>query len=172
VRDTAGNERLYVNGKMVAEGFRPSDKNMWKNNFYLRLGNENDLAHPWEGTFYSLAIYNKALSKSDISHNFSLGPCDTIRNNGIDFDVRVYPNPATSKEMISVEIAPVSLEYYLPQTSIRVMDMFGKLYYEETVFNPNSQHFMQLDVSHYSSGLYFLQVVSGAKQKSTKLVIQ
>jgi hypothetical protein len=172
VRDTTGNEVLYVNGKIAAEGFRPSDQNIWKNDFYLRLGNENDQAHPWEGTFYSLAIYNKALSKSDINHNFSLGPCDTIRTNGMDFNVRVYPNPSTAKDMINVEIAPVNIEYYLPQTSIRVLDMFGKVYYEETIFNPNNQFYTRLDVSHYQAGIYFLQVLSGSYQKSTKLIIQ
>ncbi len=172
VRDTTGNEVLYVNGKIVAEGFRPSDQKIWKNNFYLRLGNENDQAHPWEGTFYSMAIYNQALSKSDINHNFGLGPCDTIRTNGMDFNVRAYPNPATAKDLINVEIAPVNLEYYLPQTSVRVLDMFGKVYYEETIFNPNSQYFIRLDVSHYQAGMYFLQVLSGSNQKSTKLIIQ
>ena len=172
VRDTTGNEVIYVNGKIAAEGFRPSDLNIWKSNFYLRLGNENDLAHPWEGTFYSMAIYNKALSKSDINHNFSLGPCDTIRTNGMDFNILFYPNPATTKDKINIEIVPVSREYYLPQTSIRVLDMFGKVYYEETIFNPNIQYYTQLDVSHFPSGIYFLQVMSGTNQKSTKLIIQ
>jgi hypothetical protein len=172
VWDTTGNEALYVNGNMVAEGFRPGTRNIWKNNFYLRLGNENDLAHPWEGTFYSLAIYNKALSKSEITHNFNLGPCDTIRSNGMDFNVLAYPNPARTKDMINIEIEPVSMEYYLPQTSIRVLDMFGKVYYEETIFNPNNQYSTQLDVSHFIPGIYFLQVLSGSSQKSTKLIIQ
>ncbi len=82
-----------------------------------------------------------------------------------------YPNPATALDIIDIEIAPVSQEYYLPQTTIRVLDMYGKVYYEETVFNPNIQTITRLNVSQYQSGIYFLQVTSGALQKSTKLVI-
>ncbi len=43
VRDTTGREILYLNGEATAEGYRPTELNIWKNNFYLRLGNENDL---------------------------------------------------------------------------------------------------------------------------------
>jgi hypothetical protein len=172
VRDSTGDELLYVNGKVVAEGFRPSEQKIWNNNFYLRLGNENDMAHPWEGTFYSMAVYNKALSKSDINHNFDLGPCDTIRTNGMDFNVRFYPNPAASKDKVNIEIEPVNFEYYLPQTSVRVLDMFGKVYYEEIIFNPKNQFNRQLDISHYQSGMYFIQVLSGSFQKSAKLIVQ
>jgi hypothetical protein len=172
VRDTTGKEILYLNGDVAAEGFRPAGPNVWNSNFYLRLGNENDLKHPWEGIFYSLAVYNKALTKSEINRNYSLGPCDTIRTNGVDISVSVYPNPATAKDEINVEVSPLGEEYFLPRTLIRVVDVFGNIYFEDTIFNPGIQYSMKLNASHYPSGLYFLQVLSGSLQKSTKLVIQ
>jgi len=172
VRDTTGRELLYLNGDAAAEGFRPTELNVWNNDFYLRLGNENDQNHPWEGTFYSLAIYNKALSASEINRNYSLGPCDSIRINGMDFNVKVYPNPAMAREPINVEIVPLNPEYYLPRTLIRILDVFGKVYHEETVFNPGNQYYTQLNVSRYPAGIYFLQVLSGSFQQSNKLIIQ
>jgi hypothetical protein len=169
VRDTLGKEIIYVNGQKAALGFRPSNLNTWNSNSYLRLGNETDLNRPWKGTFYSLAIFDKALTREEITKNFALGPCDTIRNNGNDFTVNVYPNPVT--DITHVEVIPVVLQEYLHQTSIRILDMYGKVYYQETIFNPNNQYYTTMDLSHYPSGIYFLQVLSGTRQKSTKLIV-
>jgi hypothetical protein len=170
IRDTLGNESLYVNGEKSAEGFRPSNFSTWSNNFYLRLGNENDLTHPWKGTFYSMAIYNKALSVGEISKNYALGPCDNIKTDGQEFTINVYPNPIT--DVANIEIVPVNLQDYIPLTTIRLLDMYGKVHYQTTLFNPDDGYHTTMDFGRYSKGIYFLQIVSGNDQSATKLIVQ
>jgi hypothetical protein len=170
VRDSLGNESMFINGNKVAAGFRPSSLSTWSNNFYLRLGNENDLTHPWKGTFYSVAVYNKALSASEIDKNYSLGPCDSIRNNGQDFTLSTYPNPSSG--FVYAEITPTQTLDFLPLTYIRVLDIYGKLHYQETIFNPNNQFIKELDFNNFAKGIYFLQIISGSNKKSTKIIIQ
>lgn len=170
IRDSLGNEKLYVNSEKVSEGFRPSDFSTWNNNFFLRLGNENDLTHPWKGTFYSLAIYNKALSVNEINKNYALGPSDNIKSKGLDFKINVYPNPIS--DLANLEISPVEAQDYIPETFIQLLDMNGKVYYRQTLFNPNADYRTTLDFQNFASGIYFLQIISGQRQKAAKLVVQ
>ena len=170
VRDTLGKETLFVNGKKTAEGFRPSLFNSWNENFYLRIGNEIDQNHSWKGTFYSIAIYDKALTLDQISRNFYAGPCDSIRNNGLNVQVSIYPNPASDKAFI--EVSPLETQDYVPLTLVRILDSFGVTHFEEVIFNPNQPYNKTLDIKNYNKGIYFLQVISGGKQKVSKLIIQ
>ncbi len=170
VRDSLGKEVMYINGIKSSEGFRPSDFSTWNDDFYLKFGNESDLKYPWKGTFYSVAIYKDALTQIQVNRNYSLGPCDSIRQDGLDYEISVYPNPVT--DLAVIEINPVSTQDYVPQTMIRVLDVFGKVYYQKSLFNPNSQFTETLDFRQYQKGIYLIQVISGNKQKSTKLIVQ
>jgi hypothetical protein len=170
VRDSLGRESLYLNGHKTVEGFRPSNFGTWQEDFYLRLGNESDMNHAWHGTFYSVAIYNRALSQVEVNKNYSVGPCDSLINDGMDYQVDVYPNPLT--EFATVEIAPVEYQDLVPQAILRITDIYGNIQYQEILFNPNNQYIKTLSFKGYTKGIYFLQVISGNRQKSTKLIIQ
>ena len=169
VRDSVGEELFYINGSKVAEGFRPSSFDSWKSAYYLRLGNENGLNLPWKGSFYLVAIYNKALSKNEINNNFSAGPCDSLKINDLDCILNVYPNPVS--DHATIEIIPNAQNDISPQMSVRVLDIYGSVRFEEVIFNPSQQYTRTFDFRSYTNGVYFLQVISGNKQKSTKLVI-
>lgn len=170
VRDTLGNETIYMNGKKAVEGFRPNSFNTWVNTFYLRLGNENDLTRPWRGTFYLLAIYNKALTAGEINKNYNLGPCDNIKSDGQEYTINVFPNPVI--DLANIEVLPVNIQDYIPLTTIRVLDMYGKLYYQTNLFNPDEGYKTTLDFNGFAKGIYFLQVISGSEKKSSKLIVQ
>jgi len=170
VRDSLGGETMYINGEKSSEGFRPSNFGTWSDDFYLRLGNESDLQHPWTGTFYSVAIYNKALSQNQVINNFSVGPCDSIKREGMKYQINVFPNPVT--DIATVEITPVDFQDFVPRTSLRVLDVFGKVYYNKTLFNPNYRHIEPIDFKHFQKGVYLLQVISGNQQNSTKLIVR
>jgi hypothetical protein len=170
IRDTIGNEVIYLNGERAAEGFRPSSFDTWSNDFYLRLGNEKDMTHPWTGTFYSLAIYNKALSAAEIKKNYKLGPCDNIRSSTQEFKISVYPNPVSS--LATIEVLPISAQDYVPLTTVRLLDMYGKVHFETTIFNPDQGYRDELDFGRYARGIYFLQVISGSAQNTSKIIAQ
>lgn len=168
-RDTTGNEKLYINGKKTNEGFRPSNFSSWSNNFYLRLGNESDLVHPWKGIYYTVAVFNRALSENEILKNYSVGPCDSLINGNFDFTINIFPNPVS--DVTHIEITPLTISDFFPETTIRILDVFGKMVYQEKLFNPESLT-KTLDLSYLSEGMYFLEVLYGSDRKSAKFVVK
>ncbi len=170
VRDSLGRETVFLNGDESSSGYRPSDLNTWNANYYLKLGNGADMNFPWKGSFYAVAIYDKALSQSEIQKNFSAGPCDSLNNEGVDYDLSIYPNPAT--DLANIEITPVMEADMAPHTTFRIMDISGQIYHQERIFNPNQQISRTFDFRSFSKGIYFVQIISGKHSKSAKLVIQ
>jgi hypothetical protein len=170
IHDSIGNESIYMNGVKVKEGFRPGTLDTWNNNFYLTLGNRKDLSQPWKGTFYSVAIYNKKLTDNQIIRNFSLGPCDSIRNNGQEMSITAYPNP--TNDFMTIETIASEPEDYVPITYLKLFDVYGVLQYQEIIFNPNNQFIKTFDFSNLVKGIYYLQVISGQNQKTIRIIIQ
>lgn len=167
-RDHFGKETLYLNGKKSSEGFRPSDLDTWKSNYYLRLGNESDMNHSWTGSFYSVAVYNRALSVDDVTINYSAGPSDSIQVADISYNLEVYPNPAPDE--VNLLITPEVVTDLVPLTTIRILDVYGRVLYEESVFNPNRQIMKTINTRNFAPGIYLVQIVSGEKQKTARLI--
>lgn len=69
--------QLFVNGKLSSSKPAEGDFGTWDRRFFLRLGNER-LGAPetdsgstsWLGTYYLVAIYERALSRTDVKRNF------------------------------------------------------------------------------------------------------
>lgn len=170
VRDSLGRETIYMNGEKAAEGFRPSGFSTWKNDFYLRLGNESDLNHPWKGTYYAVAIYDKALTLREVLNNYSAGPYEHLEDKGIEYDVNLYPNPV--QDLATLEIIPVNIEDDAPLTLFRIADVYGKIHHQEYLFNPYQQVIKTMDFTRFPKGMYFIQVISGENTKTAKVVVQ
>lgn len=51
-----------------------ADFSNWDPTFHLLLGNEASLSRPWLGKMYMVAIYDRALSPTDIATNYTAGP--------------------------------------------------------------------------------------------------
>jgi len=169
VRDASGKEILYINGEISSENFRPGGFENWKDNFYLRLGNESDMNHGWQGTYYVVALYNSALNSEEIKRNYEAGPRDNIDIDKIIYDIKIYPNPVS--EIANIEIIPMSSNDRVPQTSLRIIDINGKVLSSEYVFNPYRQISKTFDFSNYPVGSYFLQILSGKHQDSFKIIV-
>jgi hypothetical protein len=72
-RDAAGFTKVYVNGALVAEGFVAGGLGNWVASHRLHLGGERDGSRSWLGTYYLLAIYNRALTPAEVVQNFAYG---------------------------------------------------------------------------------------------------
>ncbi len=72
-RDNAGNEKIYVNGTERFSGSRSGDFSSWGDNYQLALANELTGNRPWKGTYFLVAVYNRALSHTEVSQNFKAG---------------------------------------------------------------------------------------------------
>jgi len=73
--DPVNGRQIYVNGALVASGDPQKGGSLseWDNTFALVLGNEVSGTKPWGGVIKMVAIYNHAMSASDVQTNFAAG---------------------------------------------------------------------------------------------------
>jgi hypothetical protein len=72
-----GSRTIYVNGEpIVAEEVEGSFAG-WEDGFHLALANEIGGERPWLGELHYVAIYNCALSETDVSQRFIVGRNDS-----------------------------------------------------------------------------------------------
>jgi hypothetical protein len=74
VHASDGNEQIYVDGVLINSGFRPGDFSSWNSTYDLAIGNELNGARSWLGKIYLVAIYDRALSFSELDQNYQHGP--------------------------------------------------------------------------------------------------
>jgi len=72
-RDYQGNEHIYINGVQKYEGQRGGDFSSLDSDYFVSIANELSGERPWKGTFYMLAIYNKALFSNEVQDNYDAG---------------------------------------------------------------------------------------------------
>lgn len=73
-RDSSGVAVIYQDGGQRISGYIGGAMTPWNTGFALGLGNELTEDRPWLGTFYLVAVYDRALSPSEIGQNFTMGP--------------------------------------------------------------------------------------------------
>ena len=72
-RDASGNVRIYVNGVQSASSTLTGNFSSWTSNYKLGLVNELSTGSPWLGKLYLVAVYNRALSSSEVRQNWLAG---------------------------------------------------------------------------------------------------
>lgn len=73
-RSADGTHHLYVDGIERASGKRPGDFSAWDQGYRLALGDEFTRDRPWQGEYFLVAIFSRALSDDDVLRNFRAGP--------------------------------------------------------------------------------------------------
>ncbi len=71
--DNDGMERLYINGQVFYSGTREGSFSSWDDDYQFALANEITGDRPWIGIFYLVAVYNRALSESEVDQNYQSG---------------------------------------------------------------------------------------------------
>lgn len=82
-RDSSGTARIYVDNVLAVSTSVAGDFSGWNNTYRLALGNELNQAFPWRGEFHLVAVYDRALSGSDVQQNFDAGPVTVTPGNGV-----------------------------------------------------------------------------------------
>ncbi|HYW96152.1 MAG TPA: fibronectin type III domain-containing protein [Bacteroidales bacterium] len=72
-RDRDGNEKIFVNGVVRYSGTRNGDFSSWTDGYILALANELTGNRPWRGTYYLVAVYNRALNNNEVVQNYKAG---------------------------------------------------------------------------------------------------
>jgi len=102
-----GNHRIYVDGVVRYSGTRPGNLSNWNDNYHMVFANEINGGRDWLGTLYTIAIYDRILSESEISDKYLYGECCPVNDNTAEYDCAS-----------GVEIAMVysGLNYDIPKT--------------------------------------------------------
>jgi hypothetical protein len=79
-RNAAGFEYILVDNELAYEGTRTGTLN-FNSAYTFMLGNELTNDRPWLGEMHLVAVYNRALSLSEIGQNYHTGVCTTVNNN-------------------------------------------------------------------------------------------
>jgi hypothetical protein len=118
-RDRGGRARIYLNGKRAVEKNIPGTVSNWVSNYRLGLGNELNGNRKWEGTYYLVAFYNRALSAAEVAQNFQAGAKALVNPAGQAVDVNA--------ELFETKIAPLiakhCLECHNPATRKGKLDL-------------------------------------------------
>src|SRR5262249_35675798 len=101
-----------------------------------------------DADFYLARVLNDiALSSDELKHNST---------------IQIYPNPTSGQLIVSYAFS------YTKPTTITIIDITGKIFYEEKVAETNSRHIM--NVKNLPAGLYLLTLKTERESHSVKFV--
>jgi hypothetical protein len=79
-RDAVGNERVYVNGVLRQSSLRQGNFSNWGTHCHFAIGNEMTLDRAWLGDLHLVAVFNRALSATEVVQNFHAGICSSSQS--------------------------------------------------------------------------------------------
>ncbi len=108
-REKSGLERLYVDGEVqAARNIGRGVNSLNDNSVILVLGNMPKRDHPWQGEYYRVAIYNRALSEPEVKSHFRPAITTqgefTIANAPAPLDIPLPASFDLLREEVSVEV--------------------------------------------------------------------
>lgn len=80
---------IYINGNLVSNSYLFGNLSNWNNSFYLKLADQFTITSQFKGFYNLVSFYKRALSPSEINHNFSLGPVNVDVNNPSNLTAQV-----------------------------------------------------------------------------------
>ena len=166
---------LYACGQFDYAGFQPVGRiakwngTQWFNTNLNILDPPNNPA----GTLRALEIYNGELivagqmSQINNTQVWGIASIDFgtvgVSNISQGEGIKLYPNPAN-------DVITVNLGSNFPSDkTLLVYDMYGKLVIEQDI--SNQSNLVNIDLSNYNKGLYFIKVVSELSQFTEKIIL-
>jgi hypothetical protein len=112
------------------------------------------------GNYYSVVTDNNGcLINSDTINVLTTG----IETNSLVDNVKIYPNPSTG-------IFNIALDKIGTSCTIRIVNIIGAKIYEETLEKPDGM-IRSVDLTKYSNGLYFIDIITQSNELKSKIVI-
>lgn len=162
-KDKQGNEKLFVNGYELYSGQREGDFSTWEENNHLLLANEITGERPWEGSYYLVAVYDKALQVDEIKQNYQAGFGNiefTSNLEELEANKPYYllPFARTNQGMSYGEIEELTIETVLPST-------MGDSIYMAVYPNPSDGNFtLHVEGGEISGNKAYVRIVNHAGQ--------
>ena len=135
---------------------------------YTPVNNSDLTGYSWKVRAVKDGIYGPWSA----SRSFSLEPintdCPSYRAKSVSEEnsIQVYPNPVADK--LSIEISNQFKEGF----SVNIFDQAGKTVFKEQYESSNINGFVDIEMTNYSPGIYFLQFVHGENNFIQKIIKQ
>ncbi len=81
--------KIYINGNLVTDSYMFGKLSNWNSGFYLRLADQFAVLSSFKGFYNLVSFYKRALSPSEINHNFTLGPINVDVKNPSNLTAQV-----------------------------------------------------------------------------------
>jgi hypothetical protein len=91
-----------------------------------------------------------------------------ISSYDLSANMKVYPNPTSG--VLNVELTTNNVQF--GDVKIQIYDVYGKLLDNVETQNIASPHTTQIDLSRYSSGIYFIKAVDGDRQLGMRKIVK
>lgn len=169
----------YINGDFDTSKVFTTLKHQNLNLIVGRLGNTS--AHAFKGDIDELGIWNKELSELDVYKVYKGEKCITniVKEDTLNIylsdilttvyeessavtTVKVYPNPTDKNLTVSID-NPSNLT----GVTIKVMDALSSEVHNELVTGSTQS----IDVSTWTSGIYFLHILDGEKTIDIRKIV-
>ena len=168
----SGNEILYINGNMVAEGFRPPKYDNWARQMTMVVGNDIRKETPWTGDIYMASLYNRALSSEEIMQNYLASPfADSIYIlNSKEYSIHAYPNPAN--QILNVEFIAENEKSDVTEIyRLTISDINGIIVYQKVISEFLVNHTLELNITGLRSGIYTLTLTDTTSTIDEKKIL-
>ncbi|MEL6628717.1 MAG: LamG domain-containing protein [Bacteroidota bacterium] len=83
-----GQDKIYLNGALVATRSRSGDFSNWDTGYHLMMGNEMTQDRKWLGEIYLSAVYSRALTPTEITQNHQV----FVAKGNLLFHIQLPPN--------------------------------------------------------------------------------
>ncbi len=97
-RSASGETTVYVDGVVVAADTVKGDLSNWADGYRLAIGNEFSGDRPWLGELYLVALFDRALSASEIKQNFGAGSEIDDGTHSAPSEPEPTPSPTSTPE--------------------------------------------------------------------------
>ncbi len=177
-RNASGATRIYVNGTQVSTGTVSGTFSNWSSTARFSIANETGGARPWLGELHLVAVYNRALTQSEVTQNFNAGGNPAAAIAKAEFQApggnlprdyylhQNYPNPFNPQ---------TTIRYDLPTNGNVTLKLYSSIGEEIATlvnqFQMAGVHELPVDGSTLSSGVYFYRLQSGAFVTTKKMTL-
>lgn len=125
--------------------------------------------HPTEsgvGEFEVTYTYDESGCENFAVQTITVVNCVGVKENTEAVSLEVYPNP--SYGVFNLNINATSFN----NADLRVIDIVGKVIYEQTELNVQGSEVISIDLNEYPSGIYFVQIQNETQSVSKKVFLK
>ncbi len=162
------NRKLYVDGQL--EGTNTNSVSFISNTNRFSSGalDRSSLADRFNGAIDDVRLYSNALTAAEVSnlYNATSSAKISLEVPVTKDEVLIYPNPAKNKLQMLYNSA------YKTSAHIMILDLQGRKIKELTTEFKKDSNNVELDVSLFSNGLYFLNMKTAEQQVLKKIRIE